>query len=304
MQQSERAERQAAPEALGARLGPLRLTDPAALAEMRSSLERHGQLTPLVVFEEQGRLEIVDGFKRLRAAQALGWITLRVAPLAAATSAADAKLAIETLHTSRPLSELEQAWLVRSLYRDDGLGQGEIARRMGRHKSWVCRRLMLAESLDPAVQAHVRLGLLRARTAVTVAQLPRGNQLAGAEVVMRAGLTLRQAELFVADVLACSDDAARAALIERRRGQPALSGAVPGPKPSRAIRTEADWLIGDAMLLRRVGARLEGRLLGRPLSALGPDAAEIVVDALAGLVPVLGALERTITRVLGREAAA
>ena len=290
--------------ALGERLVALRLTAASALAEMRRSLECHGQLTPVVVYEEGGRLETVDGFKRLRAAQALGWSSLRVTALAPETSAADAKLAIGTLHARSGLCEIEEAWLVRSLYRDDGLGQGEIARRMGRHKSWVCRRLMLAESLDQAVQAYVRLGLLRARSAVLVAQLPRGNQLGAAEVVMRSGLTLRQTELFVADVLGCAGDEARAALIERRRGQDAPSGPVPGPKPSHAVRTEADWLIGDVLLVRRVGARLEARLLGRPLSALGPDAAEIVADALAGLLPVLGALERSISRALGREAAA
>jgi hypothetical protein len=47
---------------------------------------------------------------------------------------------------------------------------------MGRHKSWGLRRLMLVESLDPGVQADVRLGLIAVLAAVAVSRLPRGNQ--------------------------------------------------------------------------------------------------------------------------------
>ena len=49
--------------------------------------------------------------------------------------AIEAKLRVAELHDRRGLTELEEAWLVRSLYRDDGLGQPEIARRMSRHKT-------------------------------------------------------------------------------------------------------------------------------------------------------------------------
>ncbi len=141
---------------LSERLAPLRLCEASALLAIRRSLERHGQLSALTLFVEADRFEIIDGFKRVRAARAIGWSTLlaRVDDV----GAVDAKLRLAELHDRRRLTELEEAWLVRSLYRDDGLGQPEIARRMSRHKSWVCRRLMLVEALDPAVQGDVRLG--------------------------------------------------------------------------------------------------------------------------------------------------
>jgi hypothetical protein len=75
-------------------------------------------------------------------------------------SAIDAKLRLRELHDRRGLTELEEGWLVRSLYREDRLAQPEIARRLDRHKSWVLRRLMLVEALDPLVQSDVRLGLI------------------------------------------------------------------------------------------------------------------------------------------------
>ena len=42
----------------------------------------------------------------------------------------------------------EEALVVHSLSHEDGLSQGEIAVLLGRHKSWVCRRLSLVERLS------------------------------------------------------------------------------------------------------------------------------------------------------------
>jgi ParB-like chromosome segregation protein Spo0J len=177
---------------LGERLSALRLCDAEALTTVRRSLETHGQLAAVTLFAEPDGLEIIDGFKRVRAARALGWATL-VARIDDVGSI-DAKLRLRELHDRRGLTELEEAWLVRSLYRDDHLSQPEIARRMSRHKSWVWRRLMLVEALDPIVQADVRLGLIAPRAAVAVSRLPRGNQQLASAVVIRRGLTVRQTE--------------------------------------------------------------------------------------------------------------
>ena len=286
---------------LGERLAPLRLCDAAALAAVRSSLERHGQLSALTLFVHAGVLEILDGFKRVRAARALGWSTLlaRVDDV----GVVDAKLRLCELHEGRRLTELEEAWLVRSLYRDDGLVQSEIARRMRRHKSWVCRRLMLVESIELAVQAHVRLGLLVPRAAVALGRLPRGNQEDASAVVVRRGLTVRQTELLVEEVLGRQDAGARAELLARRLHGPETSPK-PGPRPTRAVRNEADWMSADVARLRELTARLEARLLATPLETLPSGAAEILRDALAALSPVLRALDGAIRAATGREDAA
>ena len=167
--------------ALGERLSALRLCDADAVTEMRRSLETHGQLSALMLFSLSGQLEIIDGFKRLRAARALGWTALSANVVS--VSSVDAKLRLRALHDGRGLTELEEAWLVRSLYRDDHLTQPAIARLLRRHKSWVWRRLMLVESLELSVQANVRLGLIAPRAAVSLSRLPRGNQEAASVVV-------------------------------------------------------------------------------------------------------------------------
>jgi ParB-like chromosome segregation protein Spo0J len=249
---------------LGERLGALRLCEPGAVEQMQDSLSSHGQLTPLVVFDAGAGLETLDGFKRVRAARALGWKELRAVALD--MGPIEAKLAFGILHERGGLTELEQAWLIRSLHREDRIPQTEIARRMGRHKSWVCRRLLLVEALDPAVEAQVRLGLLAPRTAVSLAALPRSNQHAAAAVVIQRGLTLRQTEVFVAEILEHPDEATRTAWIARRLDRAAT---VPARRRTPPTRGEAASMIADVATLLRVAARLEARLLGTPLGVLG-----------------------------------
>lgn len=242
---------------LGERLSALRLCESAALEMVRRSLDQHGQLSALTVFAPGGAFEIIDGFKRVRAARALGWSTL-LAHIDE-VSLVDAKLRLRELHGQCKLTELEEAWLVRSLYREDRLSQPEIARRMSRHKSWVCRRLMLVEALDAVVQADVRLGWLAPRAAVAVSRLPRGNQPAASAVVMRRGLTVRQTELLVDEALAQSDTHQRAMLLVRRLDD-CSAAKMPGRRATHAVRSDADWMSQDILRLHQVAARLQARL--------------------------------------------
>ena len=283
-------------DTLGERLSALRLCDRTSLATMRRSLEEHGQLTALVIFSHAEQLEIIDGFKRTRAARALGWRTLSARVVA--VGSIDAKLRLRELHDGRGLTELEEAWLVRSLFREDRVSLPDIARHLSRHRSWVWRRLMLVESLDIDVQSDVRLGLITPRAAVAVSRLPRGNQTAASAVVMRRGLTVRQTELLVAEVLDEPDPGARVALLARRLDGPTPS-ALPGPTPSRAVRSEADWMSADILRVRDIAARLEARLMRSPLEVFTPAAAELMRDALVRLSPVLRALDGVIGRVTG-----
>ena len=199
MAQAHAETRQVEIAALGERLSALRLCEATAVTAVRRSLEQHGQLSALTLFAAGDGLEIIDGFKRVRAARSLGWpaLSARIDDV----GAVDAKLRLRELHDRRGLTELEEAWLVRSLHREDRVSLPEIARRMGRHRSWIWRRLMLVEALDPVVQADVRLGLIAARSAVAVSRLPRGNQQAASAVVIRRGLTVRQTELLVDETL-------------------------------------------------------------------------------------------------------
>src|SRR5258708_15685218 len=111
---------------------------------MVRALRRYGQQTPLVVCLREETPEIIDGFKRLAAARVLGWTTLSSRVLEA--DEGTVKAATYGLNcTGRRPQEWEEAWIVHALIREDGLTQPAVAELLGRHKSWVCRRLALVE---------------------------------------------------------------------------------------------------------------------------------------------------------------
>lgn len=275
-------------------LGAFRLVAATDLGLMRQSLKRYGQLQPIVAFRDAGRLRILDGLKRLLAARGLGWTELQTS--IAETSSVDAKVWLFELHRSQGLSELEEAWLVRSLHREDGLTQGAIAHCLGRHKSWVCRRLLLVEGLDEAVQADVRLGLLAPRAAVALSPLPRGNerQARAAAVVVRRGMTVRQTERMVAE-LSGTQDAEEWSRCLARFSETGGDATESRSRKPPAARSDAEWIQTEVATLLRVGARLQVRLLQTPRSALKAERSPTLLQALGELLSALEALSLTIS---------
>lgn len=269
---------------LGLKLSGLRLCQPASDEHMRRSLERHGQLTAVTAFGDGKHLQLVDGFKRLRAGRRLGWTSLRVRTLALDEATATAIIA--ALHEQRGLSELEEGWIVRSLCREHGLSQGAVAQLLRRHKSWVSRRLLLVEGLDQAVQGDVRLGLLSPRSALAVAALPRGNQRRAADLVMERGMTTRQAEALVRRLGEQVSDQARDALMDE------WPEAIPSSITKTRPRSEREQLLVDVAVLMRVGVRLEVRLLE------GASQAAVVREALTNLAALVDTLGKAIKRAL------
>lgn len=272
---------------LGERLTAMRLCSPAAQQSMQLSLSRVGQLSPILAYRVGERLEVFDGLKRLRAARELSWPTLRAE--VHLLDSAGAKLRLLCCNAGTGLAELEEAWLVRSLYREDGLSQPRIAMLLSRHKSWVCRRLALAEGLSDELTASVRLGLISVRAAVELARLPRGNQDEAMQVVTRRGLTTRQTTSLVQSLLA-SPEAVWTKVLE----EASTPVSPPPAKGGAPRRTPAEQIVADAWGMKRSAARLHTRLLERSLTSLGEAAAVIVSRELGELHSALGALSETI----------
>jgi len=278
-----------APEEVGEALLEVRLCVPEAQLQMRRSLSVLGQLTPVQVYREGGKLQLIDGFKRLHAARALSWPQLRaeVQPV----DATGAKVRLWRCNAGAGLSELEEAWLVRALYRDDKLTQPQIGQLLARHKSWVCRRLMLVEGLSDAVTADVRLGLLSASAVRELARLPRGNQDEAAHAATSRGLTSRQVMRLVDALLGLgvADEVERARLLA-----PAAVPARPAAGGVTRRRTPAEHLVGDAFAMKRLVVRLHARLLERSLTSLGAAAAVLAARELVELKGALTALGTTL----------
>src|SRR6516162_8039378 len=166
-----------------------RLRVPQAIQAMAQSLRRWGQCAPIVATVRQERPQVLDGFTRWEAArQVRGMTTLLVRLIE--VDDRRAKAAIYGLNqTGRRPYELEEAWLVQALVREDGLSQSDVAELLGRHKSWVCRRLALLEKLAAEVRQELEVGLLTPTAAREIARLPAGNQSEVLDVSRREALS-------------------------------------------------------------------------------------------------------------------
>jgi len=162
---------------------------------MKQSLARHGQMTPLVTTARPAGVELVDGFKRLAAAEALGWpaMSIVVRPLDAM-----GQWAAMLLLNGGPASmtTLEEALVLREMVKT-GLTQTEVAELCARHKTWVSRRVGLVDRLHPELLEAMKLGLLHPGSARRLLSLPPGNQLEVSAAVQSAGLGPRDTELLV-----------------------------------------------------------------------------------------------------------
>lgn len=276
---------QLAPSQLGENLSAMRLCCAQAQQAMQLSLSRIGQLTPVQAYRLGESLQVFDGLKRLRAARELSWPLLRVE--VHQLDSAGAKVRLLCCNADASLAQLEEAWLVRSLYREDRLSQPQIAMLLSRHKSWVCRRLALAEGLSDELTASVRLGLVPVRSAVELARLPRGNQDAVAREVTARGLTTRQTAQLVQRLLAAAPEQWPQLLAQICKPPPAGNSTA-------SRRTPAEQLVADAWAMKRLASRLHARLLERSLSSLGEAAGAVVYQQLSELRSTLNALSSTL----------
>ena len=230
----------------------------------------------------EGRAELLDGFKRRTAAQQVSWPTLSVRVLE--IDERSAKAAIFGLNSvgHRP-NELEEAWIVQALVREDGLSQVDAAELLGRHKSWVCRRLALLERLCAEAQAELRLGLLSPGLARQLTRLPAGNQADVLATVQREALTTDEVHRVI-DLLHGASPEQEALLLEQPRQ---LLMHIDGVAPARDPR------------LSPAGNRL-ARQLSFLLDALGrienwqrhPGLAELKRDDRRLLAPSFAKLAR------------
>ena len=212
-------------------------------------------MSPVVVCLRQERYELIDGFKRLGAARTLA----RMSHLSARLLEADertAKAAIYGLNRAGGRTrELEEAWIIQALVREDGMSQVEVAELLGRHKSWVCRRLALIERLGSKARDDLRVGLLSPTAARQIVRLPEGNQAEVLDAVRREALSSAELTGVVDLWLGCVERRQQEYLLHHPRE--ALSQATGALPTARDPRLSED----GNRVWKRVGLLLD--VLGR-----------------------------------------
>ena len=207
-----------------------------------------------------------------------------------------AKAAILGLNRGqRATRELEEAWIVQALVREDGLTQVEAGHLLGRHKSWVCRRLALLERLSEAVKEDLRLGLVGPSLARQLTRLPAGNQEALLALTRRETLTAQEVSGVIGLLEAASEEQAAFVLARPRealqRGQ-GLPRALRDPRLSRAgnwlarhLTRTLEALVGMENWLRTPNERelrARDREILRPLLDRVGDQASVVAELVLG----------------------
>jgi ParB-like nuclease domain len=282
-------------DGLGQRYRRYRLADPEAEEAMAGSLRRWGQLAPVVACVRAERLELIDGFKRLAAARQIRELTslsVRVLEVDEST----AKAAILGLNRDqRPARELEEAWVVQGLVRDDGMSQVEAAQLLGRHKSWVCRRLAFLEKLSVAVKEDLRLGLVGPSLARQLTRLPVGNQEAILALARRATLTAPEVS-GVIDLLEGASPEQAAFVLQKPREALALVHGMPTALKDPRLSRAGNWLARHLRQAQEALVRVENwlrtpnerelhekdREILKPLLARVGDQASVVAELVLG----------------------
>lgn len=187
-------------DSIGEQFSTLRIVNPAADSAILRSMERYGQIMPVVVSEMAGNdYQLLDGFKRLRGARALGMKSLKSKIMRLNIRAGKAAL-VQLNWVRKSINSMEEALVVHSLFHEDSLSQVEIAILLGRHKSWVCRRIALIDRLCDEGRNQIKLGLLPISMSRELVKLPRGNQEALLESIGRHHLSCRETSKIVEEL--------------------------------------------------------------------------------------------------------
>jgi len=160
---------------LDLRYAHTRIRKPEALLPLMRSLEQWGQRRPVSVLPSDPPCHVlVDGYLRVEALRRCGKDTV----LAEVWACGEVEALLQVLirEQERRWEALEEASLIRELHDRHELSQDRIASLLGKHKSWVSRRLSLLCTLPEEILDSVRRGDLSPWAAGRVlAPLSRAN---------------------------------------------------------------------------------------------------------------------------------
>ncbi|MEU1853732.1 ParB/RepB/Spo0J family partition protein [Streptomyces sp. NPDC019990] len=178
------------------------------LEETAESLRAKGQIQPVTVVRraaflgahpgqeselgEEAEYVVIDGNRRLAAAQLAGVAELRIDvndDLAASAADIVESALIANIHRV-DVPPMDQAKAIRDLVQVHG-SQGEVARRLGKTPAWVSQRLALLE-LTPDLQEQVESGELKVEPARRIGRLPKEEQALEARKAIAAAKAPRQ----------------------------------------------------------------------------------------------------------------
>lgn len=198
---------------------PRKNFSPEALQELAESIKEQGIVQPLIVREQGGKLEIIAGERRWRAAQLVGLKEVPVIIRQADNRAVLELALIENLQREN-LNPLEESQGYQQLIDEFKLTQEQVATKVGKSRAVVANSLRLLKLPTP-VQEQLRTGKLSVGHAKVILGLPEGERQArAADQVVRQVLNVRQTEELVARMLHQGSGAASPAVVPSKPKDP------------------------------------------------------------------------------------
>ena len=180
---------------------PRRDMDPDALDELAASIKAQGVIQPIVVRSiANDKYEIIAGERRWRATQLAGLDKIPVVIREVPDEAAVAMALIENIQRE-DLNPIEEAFALQRLQQEFELTQQELAEAVGKSRPTVSNLLRLM-TLREDVRRLVEHGDLDMGHARAILALPAERQGEAAQQVVAKGLSVRQTEALVRNMLA------------------------------------------------------------------------------------------------------
>jgi len=148
---------------LDLRYSHTRIKNATVLAKMQNSINCYGQIVPALAVAEKNNFILIDGYLRLEALKACGHDCIKIQVIE--DKEADSLFVLLAKNNDRGLEVIEQASLIQELHNRFSCSFGEIARRLGKDKSWVKRRIDLVDSLPDEIKQAVMTGKIPAWSA-------------------------------------------------------------------------------------------------------------------------------------------
>ena len=186
-------------------LSGMRVMNTTRILQVEKSMRLHGQLQPVVARVHNGNYQMIDGFKRLYASEALMIEILQCHLLE--IDLKQAKVLLLSYNRSHQTMEVwEEAMVLKDLLETHNLDQQRLAKLTGYSRSWVSRRLSLIEKMDENISSDIMMGVLTGSHARALTRLPRGNQMKVARAIINYRLTSRQSDTLVDAFLEAKDE--------------------------------------------------------------------------------------------------
>jgi ParB-like chromosome segregation protein Spo0J len=167
-----------------------------------------------VVPSPEGGYEIIDGFKRIDRWQRLDHSLVPVVVETPASPIEHKRLLLVANAPPRTITALDEARVVSSLAKDDGLSPKAIAKLLGHTPDWVERRLKLDSRLGPVAQQKLSSGDIGSSLACALTALGTTDQEAILAAAEEHQLSTRECTRLVAAYRAADDTDRRGLLAD------------------------------------------------------------------------------------------